>query len=449
MTPQYRWRICFKCFRPTRVPLDGGRTACSHCGAALDVPPRPWERTVWPPQPGDRRAILEQQDHKPLQVTPEIAHLFEEGIIPQWKLAEALDLWRALLEQAASVPSEAFFQLTLALASPKTNPDERFQRAVLETALEAASLPRHRQVLAGMLALKAAKIGDTAQARAWLSLCAQDAPDLLADSTWRIAAAYVAAVEAEPQQALALLEPGGRAWPIHDSLDALAIALRADAHEQLGQLGQARSLAQEFCEKSGVGGWMAFQEAARPQQGRPLCPETLKALKEARKAAAVSSAGFLARIVGGLLIVSGLFMGVLVWFIHRETQRRIRSVCASDPAGLACRARKREAWTGMAIPSIIGAGVLVAGVVAILTGKVKQRFVARTVEVQARVLSAERTGYFINNVPEFRLQLECELPDGTRHRATAKALLRPERLLTMSVIAAWIDPNQPDKAIIA
>lgn len=156
---------------------------------------------------------------------------------------EAYEIWRGLCARAAegdAAAGEDMVMLTLLLANELTGADKLAElRALSHEALQAARLPRHKQEQLGRLCRLAVREGDRVAAFAALSAMVVDPPDIESDSELRVSAAAAATLVGTHQYVLAILGARAADIPIDESLQPLAIVLRANAHEQLGQLGAA------------------------------------------------------------------------------------------------------------------------------------------------------------------------------------------------------------------
>lgn len=120
--------------------------------------------------------------------------LVSGNVVPAHKLDEARMVWIATRQQLAATPAdlataERMVWLTVMLRNTFTV--LRVIRALTEGALEVLILPRHRQLMLGILSREAAKEGDLQSAHAWLECCDPAAEDLLADSAYRISRALL------------------------------------------------------------------------------------------------------------------------------------------------------------------------------------------------------------------------------------------------------------------
>ncbi|HRG99417.1 MAG TPA: hypothetical protein PLR99_24390 [Polyangiaceae bacterium] len=108
-------------------------------------------------------------------------------------------------------------------------------RAVLESALGLVRTPAYRALLLARLARLAVQANGLPLARAWLAQIAPRlrAPEVTTDV--RVAEAFVARADGGPAAVLELLGQGDAVDAFSGPVRFLAVALRADAHEQLGE----------------------------------------------------------------------------------------------------------------------------------------------------------------------------------------------------------------------
>jgi len=145
----------------------------------------------------ERLTRLRQQAGKPLLPPGNIAHLFDNGAIPPWRLNEAIGVWQAARKDSQTTGNpqagEAVYFLAMALSGMLgEQKDVARQRAVIESSLEALRLPRHRQALRCMLSRLACHSGDAAAGEQWLAPCDAYSDDIEMDSPYRFARAVIA-----------------------------------------------------------------------------------------------------------------------------------------------------------------------------------------------------------------------------------------------------------------
>lgn len=179
---------------------------------------------------------------------PGVAPLVQDGLggvsIPPHRQAEALTTWqnarrRCQLLQALDA-AEDLHCLTMLLANQLAEAsDQARHRALLESALEAFFLPRHRTMMAADLSAHACRAGDLAAGERWLALVDPYSDDLMADSHYRGARSRIAITRGDWQGVLATLGNRSGKVPIHKMIEGTLTVSRAHAWEQLGQVDAA------------------------------------------------------------------------------------------------------------------------------------------------------------------------------------------------------------------
>lgn len=235
------------------VALDGGLTRCRYCNATSEVTARARLAAFKPPPPPrlsdtDRMARLWSQVEHPYLPPPGVAPLVQDGpggvFVPPHRLAEAMQTWqnarrRCQLLQALDAAEDLFCLTTLLANQLLDAADQARHRAMLESALEAFFLPRHRTMMAADLASHACRAGDLAAGERWFALVDPSSDDLLADSHYRGARSRIAMTRGDWQGVLVVLGNRSGKVPIHKTFEGLLTVSRAHAWEQLGQVDAA------------------------------------------------------------------------------------------------------------------------------------------------------------------------------------------------------------------
>src|SRR5690606_26237386 len=145
--------------------------------------------------------------------------------------------------------AERLVWLTLMLRNTLT--EQRAIRALVEGALEVLMLPRHRQLMLGFLSRDAVKEGDLSSGRDWLGRCDPASEELSADSTYRISYGLLETAQGDYTKVLEILGASEEEVPIHDSMDPIAVVLRANAWERLGRVDSAKAELTKFMGRGG------------------------------------------------------------------------------------------------------------------------------------------------------------------------------------------------------
>jgi hypothetical protein len=457
-TTQLRLLLCTNCGAPVDVSVMGGSFQCRYCSAQSQLAARsalpafaPHQASQIPEEERMRR--LRMQDNRPLLPPQGIAHLFGPGgEIPPWREQEVFAAWQAARKrtatQAVDAAEELFF-LTEALGNKFVHTkDWTKHRAMLESALEAVFLPRHRSILAANLCLGACRQGDVDGATTWLTLADPASDDLYADSMYRMARARVCALKGDYQGVISALGQSAADLPIHDALDCSASVHRANAWERLGRVDLA------------VQGLQA--EMAKSPQNRAsvetivglynLCgqsfPQASGAIQQqsATVAASMASGG-----IDKIFVPLGKVMiGVGAFFLIAAIVSVVASIIGAI-TGL-------EVLTAIGGTFGLGGGItgvtlLGMGVMFFMIGKTmrdqaeKARHLAlHGKRARGTVMSIQPTGMSINDVPQMVLKLRVELDGAAPYEAEMKMLIPPHQVAQLAggaTIALRVDPNNP------
>jgi hypothetical protein len=405
-----RLYVCPGCSAPEQAPERGGTVYCTRCGVPFALPDRtalPWNAEAWRVMPDSPQRIqqLRAQDGHPRQVTPTLQAVLGGMSVMPGREQEALAIWQSLRARAQQndvAASEDLTMLTLMIGYlPKMAAEPKLVEALSESALDAAVLPRHRQEQLGRLVRQAAGHGDRARARRYLGWMVIGAPELETDSDLRVSAAELATLDRDGRHVLALLGARKDDLPIADSLDDLASVLRANAREMLGDAAGAAETLRELSDPQ----MLALVRSRAP--ALQLCVQSGQVYGAATTAEAAkrsaSSAGGLGLLMGGILGATGLLLLVLGLVEGDYETVFIGGVMLTIGGVVGWRARasaKHAAWLRL-----------------------------HGLALTARVVSAERTGTLINDVPVHQFAIQVAGPAGP-YAASFKKLL-PEHQVTM------------------
>jgi hypothetical protein len=154
---QRRVLLCEHCGAPFEALPAGGSVQCRYCNTYSAVTQRD-ERPIFAALPAhaalpepERLARLRAQDGRPMLPPPSLQPLMPNGHLEAWKVGEAVSVWqstrRELRTSTDFEAAERLLFLTIVLSQYFFEQGDRErQRALFESALEAFSLPRHRQV---------------------------------------------------------------------------------------------------------------------------------------------------------------------------------------------------------------------------------------------------------------------------------------------------------------
>lgn len=436
--------MCGSCGAPLETGFAGGTVKCGYCGSTSQFLPRREE----PVEPLDaavemdeeaRMEMLRRQDGRQPEIPQELRPLLAGDALAPWKVGEALSLWnstcRDLARSSDYSGSELLYYLTIILSNHfSAGKDALRERALYESALEVMTLPRHRQIMRGFLARKAALEGDPVAARRWLDPCDPRSQDLETDSSYRVSMADVLTVEEDWEGVLGILGPDIEAVPVTASLDGKAIVQRANALERLGRTGEAVRQLQLFMEVNGAPGRNALRSirGVYSSAGLEVCPEAMNAAEEAfdlsrgRAAAGLRNPGCFGQtfaIAGLLLLALGFLLG---------------PVLGPEAGGIPLGAR--------IMLFLMGAVFLLIGLFSMRAARRAMRLVTGGIEGTGTVLSMEPSAWTVNEVQQYLLELEIQLPGREPYTASAKLLVPDEekqRYSRGAIVPVRVDPKDP------
>ncbi|MBI5499905.1 MAG: hypothetical protein HY907_06655 [Deltaproteobacteria bacterium] len=442
-----RMLMCSNCGGPLQVPPTGGSVPCQYCGTVNQIAVRDERALVdlahRPPiNEAERLQRLRSQDGRPLLPPPALQGLFGPGgQIPPHRMQEALAVWQGSRNEVRATGSyeaaERLLFLTMALSNIfSVGKDLVRQRAMFETALEAFTLPRHRQMMLGFLSRNAAKMGDLASAERWLGMCDPQPEDLESDSAYRLSVAFIATARQDWNRVLQALGPNNTDVPIMDAYDILAAILRANAWERAGQLQGAVVVLQETMQKAGAQGRLAIEQILQANAEWNWCAASFPAANaahavEAGHHAAASQGGG----VGTFLVIFGILM--------------LLGAGGAIVAGASGGGMMGYSWA--LGPGIAGVVMLLVGLPMRASGKRAARLRLHGRRAVGRVLGIQSTGVRINNVPQVRLHLQVELEGVAPYQASTKLLLSPmaaAQLQPGAAVPVRVDPANPQDLIL-
>jgi LSD1 subclass zinc finger protein len=442
-----RMLMCNNCGAPLQVAPTGGQIQCNYCQAVNQVGGRD-ERSTFAMAPHaqmsepERLVRLRSQDGKPLMPPASIASLFGPGgQIPAWKLQEVLAVWQSTrneLRQTGSYDAgERLLFLSMALSNVFAEQQDHVrQRALFESAYEVFNLPRHRQMMLGLLSRNAARLGDLASAERWLSLCDPQSDDLSSDTAYRMSVAYVYTARGNWQGVLQTLGGNSQDVPILDAFDILAAILRANAWEKMGQLPAAVAVLGEALQRSGAQGREAIEKTIALCPEWQLCPASFpQATAQYGAVAGRTAAAHAGGGVGTFLVGFGILM--------------LLGAVGAVIAGASGGGIMGYSWA--LGPGIAGVVMLSIGLPLRKAAKRAERLRLHGKRAQGQVLAVQPTGVSINNVPQFLIQVMVQLEGVAPYPANIKMLLNPASLSQLAPGAALplrVDPASPQDVII-
>ena len=457
--------MCQNCGAPMEVSTAGGVGQCAYCSAQYQLVSRR-EEQVEPAaaarqlDEGQRLIMLRQQDGTPMVPPQGVQSLLQNGELPEWKIQEAIAIWQNTRRQLESTndfqAAESLLFLTILLSNHFANKQERLQqRAMFESALEVFTLPRHRQMMRGALARFAALEGDLEAAGRWLAPCNPRSEDLQSDTTYRISRATIDTARGDFNAVIQTLGNDLQQVPIMDAMEAIAVILRANAWERLGQLQVATQQLSQYMGAGGASGRGALTRVleAFSQSSWQMAPGAYQAAsatytRAAGNAAAAGAGG----MVGKIFYWVGLFNLVVGILLAIGSIAFVVLALTAFPALVG------------GIPGVaLGGGIaaftmIIIGVVFFLVGRAFVKGAAkakriRTSGVPARgqIVSVQPTGVRVNKVPQVSITVSVQLPGRPPYEARAKMLLQPMAMAQLTpgrAVPLRVDPQNPQEILI-
>lgn len=456
-TAEIRIFLCEACGAPLDAPLQGGQFMCTYCRATNAVSGRDERPTLGMPampvpiDEGERIRRLQMQDGRPLVPPPSLMSLIPHGQIEPWRVQEVFSVYQGTRKEVRATHSpdagERLFFLTLIIANHlgSTREDARL-RAVLETALDTLELPRHRQVLRGMLSRNAVREGDAMAAERWLAPCDARSDDLASDSSYRVSRALIDTARGDYRAVIALLGPTEQHVPIDDTMDSSAAVLRANALEKSGDLNGAVQVLQTRMAKAGPTGRAAIEAFIRLTPTLQLCAQSFARATSAHTERAAGNAGRGSMIFGGIFLVAGI--GMLVLGLGMAVVMGGGSFVAALAAG---------GGAGSALPGLLGgifgmlAGPGLAGVIFVIIGGFAFRNGRNAAElrrvgilVYGNVTAVQTTGVRINKVPVYAITVRVERDGMAPYDANFRVTGMPAGMAVGARVPLRVHPQKPE-----
>jgi hypothetical protein len=451
---QVRVAACDRCGAPSEAALTVGGFTCRFCNSSNQLSVRD-EALVSPARPPiteeERIARLRMQDGRPLLPPSSVQHLFVAGQLPEWKVEEGTAIWNGSRKTLRGAPmdhetAERLVFLTIVLSQHFHRKGDRLrQRSMLEGALDVVALPRHRQIMRGMLARAAARGGDVAAAEAWLSPCDPRSDDLQMDSAWRFSRAFIDTAQGNFPRVLEVLGHGPDDVPIEDTYDDIVALFRANAWEKLGRTDQAVPLLRARLAAGGGTGRRTVERVVQLFADWNLCRESYAQAisghtSAAARVAAKRASGGVHRVltpIGALVFVVGV-VGI--------------AAVGLGIVGLIRMDGEAYAGIGLASLAFVLMGVVFFGMGVSMKESADKAAWLRVhgLVATAQVQSLARTGLEINGVPQVRFTLLVVVPGRAPYQAQAKALLGGglSSLREGSNVPVRVHPQEPREVLI-
>lgn len=418
--------MCGNCGGPLQTGHTGGNVTCDYCGTLSVFTPRredPVEpvAAVSNMSEEERIALLNRQDGSPPAIPAAVSQLLSRGRLAPWKESEALAMWRTTCGELARgsdfSSAELLYFLTIVLSNHySVKNDPLRQRALFESALEVLTLPRHRQVIRGMLARYAALEGDTDAAEKWLEPCDPRSPDLESDSSYRVSRAEIETVKGNWNGVLEVLGVEPFSVPIVSLLDGKAIVQRANALERTGRPAEAAKQLDMFIQANGADGADALKQivSVYAASGLAVCAAALPiafrtSSARAGKAQAdiANPGGFFGQVfavVGALLILLAVILPPL-----------LKRATGALPTG---------AWIGLGSVGLMGVVFAAIGINCIRDGRKARMLHASEIDATGVVRRVTATGIKVNGVPQYILDMDVTLPGENPYSVKLKRTIR-------------------------
>lgn len=411
--------MCQNCGAPLETGFTGGEVTCGYCGTVNVFTPRKEEpiepnSVMLPIEESERMALLRRQDGSQPSIPPSISQLLAGGKLAPWKEGEALAMWRTTCSELAGATdfssAELLYFLTMILSNHYSEKNDTLrQRALYESALEVLALPRHRQLIRGMLARNAALSGELEAAEKWLEPCNPRSSDLESDSSYRVSRAEILTMREDWSGVLQILGQSIGDVPITSALDGKAIVQRANALERTGRTDAAAEQLSLFIQANGALGRNGLKMIAGVygNAGVEVCPESLKkalnlsSMRTGSRQAAIENPG---GCFGQVFAASGVLL-------------LVSSV--AFPSFIGSRTGSTVAGPGIAV-GVMGIIFLVIGIRHIRAGNRIKRLFKSGIQARGIVKSVSPTGWKINKVPQYAMEMEITISGQTPYTATVK-----------------------------
>ena len=410
--------MCEQCGAPLDAASEGGNVACRFCRATNRIGRRNVTMVgASPNKPRlsepERLMRLRAQDGRPMLPPPGVQHLFGPGgSIEPWRVQEAITVWQQTRNEVRATGSpeaaERLHFLTLVLSGMFGAQGEAHrQRALLESALDVAMLPRHRQSLFSALSRCAVRDGDLQAAESWIAACDPVSDELESDSDYRLARAYIDTVRGNFPMVISVLGAGPTDVPIHDAADGVCAILRANALERMGRLQEAVMMLKHFKQKAGDR--MAMQKVMEAHRQWNLCPQSYAIAAQEHAVSAANQAAIAAS--GGIHVVFVPLGGLMT---------AVAFVCVILViAGVIPLAAAPGLVLGLGLTGCI---FLAVGLFGKKQAERAKRIRLHGVPGTAEVTGVAPTGTRINNVPMMRYTLMVRVEGWPPYAASVSAL---------------------------
>jgi hypothetical protein len=275
----------------------------------------------------ERVAHLRKQDGR-LRVPASCAFAAPAGHLDPAAVQSANALWQQAVAQQRAQPrpevAEAIEYLALAIAEYAfRSGNVSAARSVLECSLQALGAGSGRQTVVAALAVVVCRAGELPAADLMLAGCNRRSADLLEDSAYRHAAAWIETSRSNHAAVIRLLGASPRQIPIHERYASTCAVLRAHAWEKAGQLGTAVEQLVHWRHEAGpVESYRALRVLADSRAS--LCPQSAPLAEQWARTGVASGPG--ASVKDAIVPAMGAFFlcgAVLQALVTPETQQGV------------------------------------------------------------------------------------------------------------------------------
>ena len=449
-SPDARVLLCPQCGAPIDAKPEGGVFTCKYCNVRVMLGSRPAGAIPSAAKPevsseSHRLDMLRAQEGRPQMAPPDIRYLIHDGELAPDQFNQALQEWQKtrtqLVTEATPAAAERLYFLTSLLQQYYwKQKDNTRLRAVLETASELLTDPRHVQDVRCMLARHAAHAGELDAAEQWLSQCDPRSDDLTMDSTYRFTKALIATRRGQWDDVSKTLGDTLTDIPISSQFDTVCGVLRANAQEQLGHLDKAKTLLIELMHRAGAGPARVDEVIQRYQEEKiALCEKTYPALKQPFAAKKKKSFKF-GRIIMVLGFIAGAVMFPMYW---------VRLPFLPDTKDF----RTAMLTIGIIAMSWSFSAFLALSIRAAVVGRSGEKLRLEQVGVPGKgeILAIMPTGWQINHVPQYKLEIQVTVAGKEPYQVSKKVVMHADQVAYFQpgvTLGLKVDPKNPNKVAL-
>ncbi len=306
-------------------------------------------------------------------------------------------------------------------------------RAMIESALDVLTEPRHRAVMHGFMARDATRLGDPEAGEKWLALMPPSSDDLHIDSAYRITRAYVSTAKRDFNTVLSVLGQRRDDIPIADGNDELAAVMRANAFEKLGRSQEAGAELQRIMVSPPHAQLVGriIESNAALQLCSHTYPQMAQQMQQMSQNVVKSKSGM---NTGAIFIVAFLGAPLMI-----GAQALVSALDLPE-------------WIFGIVVGAFVIGILVF-VFSSLTrgGRIKARLKQNGIRGQGTLVQCNTTGTRVNNQPVYELILTVEAQGLQPFRASHREILSPMvvgKLQPGATVPVLLDPKDPTLFVI-